>query len=105
MVGIDKRILRDPPEEGTKQPNEDLHSWNIPKRPCSQIVCREKRSMKALHLDDNWVAFSAAMEERFTDHQETGKDHKKLLALKYSGDMQTYLARFNKLNSCVQLSG
>ena len=35
--------------------------------------------MKALHLDDNWVAFSAAMEEQFTDRQETGKDHEKIL--------------------------
>ena len=61
--------------------------------------------MKALHLDDNWVAFSAAIEERFTDRQEIGKDHKKLLALEYAGDMQTYLARFNELNSRVQLSG
>ena len=48
-----------------------------------------KRSMKALHLDDNWVAFSAAMEERFTDRQETGKDRETLLALEYAGDMQT----------------
>ena len=61
--------------------------------------------MKALHLDDSWVAFSAAMEEQFTDRQETGKDHEKLLALEYTGDMQTYLARFNKLNSRVQLTG
>ena len=38
-----------------------------------------KRSMKALYLEDNWVAFSAAMEDRFTDKQETGKDHEKLL--------------------------
>ena len=43
--------------------------------------------MKALHLCDNWVAFSAAMEERFTDCQETGKDPKNLLALEYTGDM------------------
>ena len=64
-----------------------------------------KRSMKALHLDDNWVAFSAAMEERFTDCQEIGKDHEKLLALEYTGDMQTYLARFDELNSRVQLTG
>ena len=46
-----------------------------------------KRSMKALHLDDNCVAFSAAMEERFTDRQETGKDYEKLLALEYAGNM------------------
>ena len=61
--------------------------------------------MKALHLDDNWVAFSAAIEDRFNDRQETGKDHEKLLALKYACDMQTYIARFNELNSRVQLTG
>ena len=61
--------------------------------------------MKALHLNDNWVAFSAAMEGQFTNRQETGKDHKKLLALEYAGDMQTYLARFNERNSRVQLTG
>ena len=64
-----------------------------------------KRTMKTLHLNDNWLAFSTAMEERFTDRQETGKDHEKLLSLEYAGDMQTYLARFNELNSRVQLSG
>ena len=61
--------------------------------------------MKALHLDDNWVAFSAAIVERFTDRQKTVKGHEKLLALEYTGDMQTNLARFNELNSRVQLTG
>ena len=51
------------------------------------------------------VAFLAAIEDRFTDKQETGKDHEKLLALEYGGNMQTYLAHFNKLNSRVGLSG
>ena len=64
-----------------------------------------KRSRKALDLEDNWVAFSAAIEDRFTDRQETGKDHEKLLALEYNGDMQTYLDRFNELNSRVQITG
>ena len=64
-----------------------------------------KRTMKTLHLEDNWKAFSMAIEERFTDRQEQGKDHEKLLALEYQGDMQTYLAKFNELNSRVGLSG
>ena len=66
-----------------------------------------KRTMKALHLEDNWKAFSTAIEERFTDCQEQGnlKDREKLLALEYQGDMQTYLAKFNELNSRVGLSG
>ena len=64
-----------------------------------------RRLRKALYLDHNWVAFLAAMEEHFTNKQETGKDHEKLLALEYNCDMQTYLARFNELNSRVGLLG
>ena len=64
-----------------------------------------KRTMKTLHQEDNWKAFSMAIEERITDRQEQGKDHEKLLALEYQGDMQTYLAKFNELNSRVGLSG
>ena len=61
--------------------------------------------MKTLHLEDIWKAFSMAIEEWFTDRQEQGKDHEKLLALEYQGDLQTYLAKFNELNSRVGLSG
>ena len=61
--------------------------------------------MKTLHLQDNWEAFAAVMEDTFTDKLETGKDHEWLLALKYNGDMPIYLARFNELNSRVNLSG
>ena len=32
-----------------------------------------KRTMKTLHLEDNWKAFSMAIEELFTDRQEQGK--------------------------------
>ena len=45
--------------------------------------------MKTLHLEDNGKGFSMAIEERFTDRQKQGKDHEKLLALEYQGDMQT----------------
>ena len=58
-----------------------------------------KRTLRAAKLNDNWEAFSEAMEDRFTDRQETGKDHEKLLALEYGGDIQTFLAKFNELNS------
>ena len=63
-----------------------------------------KRTIRAAKLKDNWEAFSKAMEDRFTDRQEIGKDHEKLLALEYGGDIQTFLARFNALNSRVHLS-
>ena len=45
------------------------------------------------------------MEDWSTDRQETGKDHEKLLAPEYSGNIQTFLAKFNELNSHVHLSG
>ena len=64
-----------------------------------------KRTLCAAKLTDNSEAFSEAMEDRFTDRQEKGKDHKKLLALEYGGDIQMFLAKFNELNSRVHLSG
>ena len=64
-----------------------------------------KRTLCAAKLNDNWEAFSEAMEDQFTDRQETGKDHEKLLALEYGGDIQTFLAKFNELNSRVHLTG
>ena len=66
---------------------------------------KRKRTLHAAELNDNWEAFSEAMKDRFTDRQETGKDHEKLLALEYGGDIQTFLARFNELNSRVHLTG
>ena len=53
--------------------------------------------MKALHLDVNRVAFSASIEGWFTNYQKTGKDHKKLLVLDYTSNMQTYFACINEL--------
>ena len=61
--------------------------------------------MKALRLDDIWVALSADMEKWFSDWQEIRKDLEKLLSLEYSGDMQTYLTHINELNSRVQVTG
>ena len=88
-------------------PNDQTKTYSLStfqRDQAAEWYTERTRSMKALHLDDNGVAFSAAMEERFNDRQEIGKDHEKLLALEYAGDMQTYLARFNELNSRVQLS-
>ena len=64
-----------------------------------------KQTQKTIHHDVNWNAFSTAMEERFTDCQEQGKDYEKPLVLEDHGDMQTYLAKFIELNSRVGLSG
>ena len=64
-----------------------------------------KRTLHAAKLNDNWEACSEAIEDRFTDWQETEKDHKKPLALEYGGDSQTFLAQFNKLKCRVHLSG
>ena len=64
-----------------------------------------KCSLRAAKMKDNWEAFSEAIEDQFTNQQEKGKNNEKLLALEYGGDIQTFLARFNKLNSRVHLSG
>ena len=45
------------------------------------------------------------MKERFTDQARIDKDHDKMLALRYQGDIQDYLARIQELSSCVDLSG
>ena len=54
---------------------------------------------------DNWRAFLSKIEERFTDKQETAKDHKKILALKYEGSIQTFFTKLDEHNSRVGLNG
>ena len=65
---------------------------------------KRKRTLPTTKQNDNWEAFSEAIEDRFTDRQETEKDHEKYFALEYGGDIQTFLAQFNEVNSRVQLS-
>ena len=64
-----------------------------------------KYILQAAQPNDNWEACSEAMQDWFTDRHEMGKDHEKLLALKYGGDMQMFLVKFKELNSRVYLSG
>ena len=45
------------------------------------------------------------MVARFTDRQEKSQDHDKILSLQYQGNIQTYLARLNELNSRIGMSG
>ena len=54
---------------------------------------------------DSWKAFSSKLEERFTDKQEIAKDHKRILALKYEGSIQTFFTKLDELNSRVGLNG
>ena len=54
---------------------------------------------------DSWKAFSSKLEERFTNKQENVKDHKRILALKYEGSIQTFFAKLDELNSRVGLNG
>ena len=63
------------------------------------------REAEASHQYDDWKSFSSALVDRFTDQQEVDKDHDRLLALRYEGSIQTFLARFGELNSRVGLSG
>ena len=56
-------------------------------------------------FQDSWKAFSSKLEERFTDKQEIAKDHKRILALKYEGSIQTFCAKLDELNFRVGLNG
>ena len=64
-----------------------------------------ERLMEQKGKTDNWKAFSSEIEERFTDNEETAKDYKKILALKYEGSIQTFFAKLDELNSRVGLNG
>ena len=54
---------------------------------------------------DNSRAFLFKIDERFRDKQETDKDHKKILPLKYEGSIHTFFAKLDELNSRVGLNG
>lgn len=64
-----------------------------------------RRTMEASHERDDWTAFSSAMEERFTDRMERRKEYKRMIGLKYEGDIQTYLATLQEMNSRVGIGG
>ena len=64
-----------------------------------------QRELKSQARKDSWADFKAAVKERFTDQARIDKDHDKMLALRYQGDIQDYLACIQELNSCVDLSG
>ena len=71
------------------------------------LLCYEVRE-RLLDLrgsQDSWKAFSSKLEERFTNKQEIAKDHKKILALKYEGSIQTFFTKLDELNSRVGLNG
>ena len=62
-------------------------------------------TLKARKIIDTWQAYEEALTDRFTDKQEKRKDHEKLLNLKYNGDIQTFLNKWEELNSRVLLAG
>ena len=64
-----------------------------------------KRNMVSQHLQDNWKAFRSAMVERFTDRMESRKDWQRMRTLEYKGDIQTYLASLEEINSRVGATG
>ena len=97
MVGVNRRILHHPQKARTNRRNENILGRNLPQRPGRRLVHRKEKDLDdPANLNDNWEAFSEAMEDRFTDRQETGKDHEKLLALEYGGDIQTFLAKIQR---------
>ena len=54
---------------------------------------------------NSWKVFFSKLEEQLTDKQEIAKDHKRILALKYEGSIQTFFAKPDELNSRVGLIG
>lgn len=64
-----------------------------------------KRSMKTKKRADSWKSFKAAVVERFTDHMEKTKDWRRMKKLEYKGDIQTYLADLEEINSRVGATG
>ena len=59
----------------------------------------------AQHLEDDWISYEAALTERFTDKQEADKNLTKLKALKYNGDIQTFLSEVEEINTVTGLTG
>ena len=64
-----------------------------------------ERLLDLRESQDSWKAFSSKLEARFTNKQEIAKDHKRILALKYEGSIQTFFAKLDELNSRVGLNG
>ena len=64
-----------------------------------------KRTRKAQLLPDNWVEFKKAILDRFMDQMERRKDWQRMCSLEYKGDIQTYLAKLEEINSRVGATG
>ena len=64
-----------------------------------------KRARKDGNAPDNWPDFKEAMVHRFTDQMESPKDWQRMRALEYKGDIQTYLAQLEEINSRVGVTG
>jgi hypothetical protein len=54
---------------------------------------------------DNWVAYSEALVNEYTDPREGAVAHDKLKALKYKGDIKAYLTSFTTLNRLAGSNG
>ena len=63
------------------------------------------RVLLAQQLSDDWNSYEQALSERFTDKQEADKNLTKLKALKYNGDIQTFLSEIEELNTMTGLTG
>jgi hypothetical protein len=54
---------------------------------------------------DNWVAYSEAIVNEYTDPREGATAHDKLKAFKYKGDIKAYLTSFTTLNRLAGSNG
>jgi hypothetical protein len=65
---------------------------------------REKQ-LESYHQEDTWKEFTEALIKRYVDPKEAEKDHKKIKALEYKGDIKDYITRLRDLNTTVLMSG
>jgi len=64
-----------------------------------------KRTKKDGTSSDSWSDFKKAIVHRFTDQMESPKDWQRMRSLEYKGDIQTYLAQLEEINSRVGVTG
>jgi hypothetical protein len=58
-----------------------------------------------MHIEDNWKAYSSAIQERFIDEEDLENDEEKMRELKYEGDIKDFITRLDVLNGRVGMHG
>ncbi|KAI1085954.1 hypothetical protein F5B19DRAFT_498831 [Rostrohypoxylon terebratum] len=64
----------------------------------------DKRGVTFVRVDD-WLSYTQALYERFSDPSESHRNAKKMAELKYKGDVEQYITELLDLNEVVRWSG